>query len=331
MAMRFFLRVLLVAGCVVCTASQAYVLYAQDINLDPVLAKASKALRAERYEEAEKFIAPLLNGDSPSLFVLLLKAEILDASGTSDTAIQYYERAEALDKASIQAVMGQVSAIGGQKRNSLSPGIEYEIKAAPLIKRAISMAPSNSYDYLARGVAFKLLGELEKALEDFNKAIELDRSIPDAFTLRTAVFFKKQEFDKAIAENAQALDLDPTFVQALINRGAAHRKMGNIDVALADYSKAMKISPSNPEVYFNRGVIYQKKAMYAQAIDEFSSAIRFDPKYVGAYMNCGASQISLGNISAGKKDFEQAFRLDPLSEAGQMAGRNLSRLKERGY
>ena len=331
MGISSYLRLLLVICCVVSATFLASPLHAQEKGLDPLLAKANKALRAEQYAEAERIMAPLPSDDHPNLHTLLIKADMLRASGKPDAAQEYYKRAESLDKNSVWAIMGQASAIGEQKRDSSSPGMEDEIKTALLVTRVISMTPSNAYDYLARGWAFKFIENLEKALEDFDRAIDLDPSIPDAFTARASVLFKQRQYGKAISENTKALSLDPTFVQALIDRGAAHRKEGNIDSAMTDYSNALTINPSNPEVYFNRGVLYQKKQVHAQAIDDFTSAIRFDPKYVQAHVNRGASHVSLGNMSAGRKDYEKASQLDPLSEAGQMAGRNLAKLKQMGF
>ncbi len=47
---------------------------------------------------------------------------------------------------------------------------------------------------------------------------------------------EKGQWDKAIAEYNEAIELDPKFAMAYVNRGAAYASIGQLDKAIADYN-----------------------------------------------------------------------------------------------
>ena len=57
---------------------------------------------------------------------------------------------------------------------------------------------------------------------------------------RGIAFLKKGDHDKALADFNKAIELDPNNALAYSNRGKALSKKGNDDKALADYNKAIE-------------------------------------------------------------------------------------------
>ena len=51
---------------------------------------------------------------------------------------------------------------------------------------------------------------------------------------------KKGDYDRAIADYNKALELDPKDATAYNNRGYAYRQKGDYDKAIADYDKALE-------------------------------------------------------------------------------------------
>ena len=113
-----------------------------------------------------------------------------------------------------------------------------------------------------------------------------------AFVGRGLGYSRKGDYDRAIADYNQAINLDPRYALAYNNRGHAYLAKGDKDRAIADFNQAIKINPlpaSNPHVnvYFNRGIAYSAKGDYERAIDDYTEAIRLDPKFASAYDNRG--------------------------------------------
>ena len=66
-------------------------------------------------------------------------------------------------------------------------------------------------------MAYGEKGDLDKALADFNKAIELDSAYAQAYNNRGAAYLAKGDNNKAIADFKKALELDPNNKDAKDN------------------------------------------------------------------------------------------------------------------
>jgi tetratricopeptide (TPR) repeat protein len=73
--------------------------------------------------------------------------------------------------------------------------------------------------------------EYDKAIADFNEAINLDPSSAYTFGNRGFAWFAKNEYDKAIADLGEAIKLDPTEAKAFATRGNVWFAMNDCDCA----------------------------------------------------------------------------------------------------
>ncbi|MGC8940987.1 MAG: tetratricopeptide repeat protein, partial [Candidatus Nanoarchaeia archaeon] len=92
-----------------------------------------------------------------------------------------------------------------------------------------------------RGVAYADKGELDKAIQDFNKALELDPNFVEAYNNRGIAYAYKGEFDKAMQDWNKALELDPKYANAYYNRGIAYANKGEFNKAMQDLNKAREL------------------------------------------------------------------------------------------
>ncbi|MDB5341074.1 MAG: peptidase superfamily protein [Planctomycetaceae bacterium] len=76
---------------------------------------------------------------------------------------------------------------------------------------------------------------------------------PDGATYarRGALFLARKQFDKALSDFDHAIELEPQASDLLITRGAAHYVMGNDTSANADYLAAIKLDPKNFSAHNN--------------------------------------------------------------------------------
>ena len=141
-------------------------------------------------------------------------------------------------------------------------------------------------DYFDKGVAKYEQGDYRGAIQDYNKAIELDPN--DHMTYGVRVLAKS--------------------------------KLGDYRGAIEDYNKAIellgKTNLTDPldklllgEYYYNRGVTKSDLGDYRVALQDFNKAIELNPKLAEAYGARGLSKIKLGQKDSGCLD---------LSKAGEM-------------
>ena len=69
----------------------------------------------------------------------------------------------------------------------------------------------------------------------------------------------KAEIDRAIEDYTKAIELKPNLAEAYNNLGAAYSDKGEYDRAVADYTKAIELKPNLAETYNNRGNAYNAK------------------------------------------------------------------------
>jgi tetratricopeptide (TPR) repeat protein len=75
--------------------------------------------------------------------------------------------------------------------------------------RVLAANPNDARGHVARGSTYRLKGDYELALSDYNRAIELDPKLANAYTNRGLNFLWQNEIDKAIADFDRALALEP--------------------------------------------------------------------------------------------------------------------------
>jgi tetratricopeptide (TPR) repeat protein len=69
--------------------------------------------------------------------------------------------------------------------------------------------------------------DLDKALADYSKAIELDPTFAAAWTNRGNVYYLHlDQLERAIADYSRAIELEPRYQAAWGNWGGAYRKLG---------------------------------------------------------------------------------------------------------
>jgi tetratricopeptide (TPR) repeat protein len=151
--------------------------------------------------------------------------------------------------------------------------------------KALEIDQHNAEAYLERGIALNKKGSVDKALADFNKAIELKPRYAEAYLNRGIIWYRKKDFDKAIADSTTAIEIYPKAAGAYNNRAAAREKKGDIEkkLALSDYNMAIEINSHDDEIYFNRGSLWVTMAHYNKALSDYNNAIEINPRNFKPY------------------------------------------------
>jgi len=128
------------------------------------------------------------------------------------------------------------------------------------------------WNYL--GVAYWRKGDLEEALEAFERSLELDHNYPIAFNNMGSVFLSKyleskdgENLQKAIDLFQKAISLDPGYASAYNGLGAAYIQAGDVDRAVSSWEKAVEINPDLGFALYNLGLAYARRGDQAVALE----------------------------------------------------------------
>jgi protein O-mannosyl-transferase len=163
--------------------------------------------------------------------------------------------------------------------------------------------------YVNRGAAFQKAGRLEKAVADYETAINLDPSDSRAYISLGAALEQMGRLDRAQEAVERALALDPSSPEAFRNRGLLREKMGRFDEAIADYTRAIALLPDYYEAYNNRGLTYAKTGQFDKAAADYSASLSINPRYFNAYLNRGIAFTLSGQYERALEDFNRAILL----------------------
>lgn len=101
------------------------------------------------------------------------------------------------------------------------------------------------------GIRFALRKYYDKAIEEYNKALELDPNVPELHNNLGYAYLDKGKIEQAIMEQKKALDLDPNLANAYYGLALALEKRGDTHGAIKQWEKYIEIAPSGT-IWWNK-------------------------------------------------------------------------------
>jgi protein O-mannosyl-transferase len=178
--------------------------------------------------------------------------------------------------------------------------------------RAISLSKDYADYYNKRGIFYHILGQYQRAIEDYNEAIRLKPHKAEPYYYnRGTVYYKLAQYQRAVEDYDKAISLKPDYADAYSNRGTVYYKLGQYQHAIEDCNEAIRLKPHKAEPYNNRGTVYYKLGQYQRAVEDYDKAISLKPDYADAYNNRGLFYNKLGQPELAIEDYNKAISLKP--------------------
>jgi len=184
-------------------------------------------------------------------------------------------------------------------------------KALADFDRAIQLGYAEPHAFTSRGMFHTAVGNLDAALKDFGQAIEKNPKDEVPFINRAAVYISQRKIDSAIGDYTRAIELNPKKASNYQQRAVAQKMMGNLDAALADFNRALELDPKDMASLMGRGFIWFQQEKHKHAIADFSAVIEIDPNSAAAYNNRGFNEHLLGEAKKALADYSRALELSP--------------------
>ena len=130
------------------------------------------------------------------------------------------------------------------------------------------MKPQWADAYITRGIARVFKNNMDSAMMDFNKAIELNPDKFEGYSNRGNMNCILGKFDEGLKDYNMALKLNPDLKDGYINRGRLLKDKNRIDEAMQDFNVYIEKEGPDPNVYLWMAQCYAAKS-------DFTSAVRF--------------------------------------------------------
>jgi tetratricopeptide (TPR) repeat protein len=134
-------------------------------------------------------------------------------------------------------------------------------------------------------------------------------------------YHKLNQYEEAIEDYNKAIELNPKNAEAYNNRGNAHSELNKHEEAIEDFNKAIELDPKYAEAYNNRGNAYYELNKHEEAIEDFNKAIELNPNFAAAYNNRGITLVQTNEeLDKAIGDFKHARDLSEGKDKERMLG-----------
>lgn len=154
----------------------------------------------------------------------------------------------------------------------------YEARAAlDQFNKAIELDPSNATYFYGRARTQLYLGDLNAAAADADHAIALDGNSAEAYYVRSLVYEWQENREGALAAAGKAIELDPSNASYYAERSSLYGEQDK-DLQLSEAVKATGLDANNADAHSALGFAYRIQKRYTDAEAEYQKAIALDAK-----------------------------------------------------
>lgn len=160
--------------------------------------------------------------------------------------------------------------------------------------------------------------EMNRSIELMKKLETLDLTLtPSVYIERGKIYIDQGNLEKSIENFNKAIELKANNFDAFFHRGRAYHNMGNFNEAIKNYMKAIEINPTEPAVYVNIGICYREKQEpdYEKSVQYLTKAIELFRQYEFAYVQRSLTYGKMKKYDLAINDLKEAERLNPNSSS----------------
>ncbi len=143
-------------------------------------------------------------------------------------------------------------------------------EAPPPVVKPVAPPPDFAF-YRVRATQEMNANNLDAALADLDKAIEMKPGDAGSFVDKGIIFTRQDKLETAIEQYTKAIELNANYGLAYFNRGMVKERMGRGDDALVDFQKAADVDPNDD---LAKAAILRIKTAKAEAAAKVAEAAR---------------------------------------------------------
>lgn len=203
--------------------------------------------------------------DDTRVRVLLSEADACISGNNLIQALEKTKEALQLSSSNIPALLKQINLYFLMNKDK---------EAVHYADEAISLYPNEPEFYYIRGVIYNSREKYAKALDDFDRGIELKpiSNIYKYYLGRGVSHLNLLEYDQALSDLSSAIEINDTVAGAYHSRAMVNYELHDYNAAVNDFLKVLEHSQGNAALYFNLGMSYYRLNENAKACPYFHKA-----------------------------------------------------------
>jgi tetratricopeptide (TPR) repeat protein len=214
--------------------------------------------------------------------------------------------------------LDSVRVVGYQQRAEAFADLEQLSNALEEVEKAVQIDSLNGYSYYLRGSYRATSNQYAPAIHDFDKALRLPYNpVEDqTYYMRGLTYAGMELYQKAIADFTQAIALNGQNADFYFDRSYAYADLGDFSNAIQDVSKAIELDPSENEYRVSRAGFYIESDQFDLALEDCDQVLSIENSNADAYYYRGTAYEGKKNYAMAIQAYTQALALNPeLTEA----------------
>jgi protein O-mannosyl-transferase len=161
------------------------------------------------------------------------------------------------------------------------------------------------------GIALANLGNRAAAKAQFEKALHIMPSLPNALINLANILREEGRSTEAAAYYERALSLKPDTPEAQVDLANLLREQGRIQEAIERSERALELNPLYAEGYNSLALCLAQSGNLEGAIKSYLQALELKPGYPEADYNLANAMLSLGREKEAIARYRKALELNP--------------------
>lgn len=116
------------------------------------------------------------------------------------------------------------------------------------------------------------LSKFEEAMELFNFVIKADSTNPIYFSQRGVCYYHLKDLNSALKDMNKSVELDPNYSYRYASRAYIKDAIGDVKGAVMDYQKATELDPEDAVSFNNLGLLEEKLGYIESSKNSFKKA-----------------------------------------------------------
>jgi tetratricopeptide (TPR) repeat protein len=169
----------------------------------------------------------------------------------------------------------------------------------------------NDYSFVRAGNEFFKAGDTDNAIQEYQKALELNPNNVEAHCGSAYALELKGMFQESVSHLVEAIRLEPNKVDARYNLGQAMARQGKLSEAIGHFSMVIKLEPEHIKAHGNLGSLLLAQGAVKKAADHLFAAVRIDPNNAEAHYSLALALADQRRLDEAIKHYTEAVKLKP--------------------